>query len=111
MKYLTVTTKHHDGFCLFDSKSTRFTSVHTPYKNDIIGLLSQACHKRKLPLCLYYSIADWNHPNYPNQGRHHELAKPEEGDQGLRIKFQKPGFSSCTNFNKCHQVEDGPQTG
>ena len=106
MKYLTVTTKHHDGFCLFDSKLTRFTSVHTPYKKDIIGMLSRACHNRKLPLCLYYSIADWNHPNYPNQGRHHELPKPEEGDQPdweAYLGFLKGQVRElCTNYGKIH---------
>jgi len=81
MKYLTVTTKHHDGFCLWDTKQTRFNTMNTPFKKDIIGMLADACHKRQIPLCLYYSIADWNHPNYPNQGRHHELSGPEPGDQ------------------------------
>jgi len=80
MKYITITTKHHDGFCLWDTKETKFNTMNTPYKQDIIGKLSEACHRRNVPLCLYYSIADWNHPNYPNQGRHHELAGPEPGD-------------------------------
>jgi alpha-L-fucosidase len=80
MKYITITTKHHDGFCLWDTKETKFNTMNTPYKQDIIGKLSDACHRRNVPLCLYYSIADWNHPNYPNQGRHHELAGPEPGD-------------------------------
>lgn len=80
MKYITITTKHHDGFCLWDTKQTQFNTMNTPYKKDIIGILSDACHKRQIPLCLYYSIADWNHPNYPNQGRHHELPGPEPGD-------------------------------
>jgi alpha-L-fucosidase len=73
MKYITITTKHHDGFCLWDTKQTNFNTINTPYKKDVIGMLADACHKRGVPLCLYYSIADWNHPNYPNQGRHHEL--------------------------------------
>lgn len=106
MKYLTVTTKHHDGFCLFDSKLTKFTSVNTPYGKDIIGMLADACHKRKLPLCLYYSIADWNHRNYPNQGRHHELAKPEEGDKPdwtAYLEFLKGQVRElCTNYGKIH---------
>jgi alpha-L-fucosidase len=80
MKYITITTKHHDGFCLWDTKQTKFNTMNTPYKQDIIGRLADSCHKRNVPLCLYYSIADWNHPNYPNQGRHHELAGPEPGD-------------------------------
>ena len=80
MKYITFTTKHHDGFCLWDSRQTNFNTMHTPFKKDILGMLADACHKRKMPLCLYYSIADWNHPNYPNQGRHHELP-PQPKDQ------------------------------
>ena len=69
-------------------------------------MLSDACHKRNLPLCLYYSIADWNHPNYPNQGRHHELPKPEEGDQpdwNAYMEFLKGQVRElCTNYGKIH---------
>jgi alpha-L-fucosidase len=108
MKYLTVTTKHHDGFCLFDSKLTKFTSVHTPYAKDIVGMLSDACHKRSIPLCLYYSIADWNHPNYPNQGRHHELPGPEDGDKpdwNAYLEFLKGQVRElCTNYGRIHGI-------
>jgi alpha-L-fucosidase len=104
MKYITITTKHHDGFCLWDTKQTIFNTMNTPYKQDIIGKLSDACNKRKVPLCLYYSIADWNHPNYPNQGRHHELAGPEKGDQpdwNKYMEFLKAQVRElCTNYGK-----------
>ena len=50
MKYITITTKHHDGFCLWDTKQTKFNTMNTPYKKDVIGMLSDACHKRKVPL-------------------------------------------------------------
>jgi alpha-L-fucosidase len=67
-------------------------------------MLSDACHKRNVPLCLYYSIADWNHPNYPNQGRHHELAGPETGDQpdwDKYMEFLKAQVRElCTNYGK-----------
>lgn len=106
MRYLTVTTKHHDGFCLFDSKLTAFNSVRTPYGKDIIGMLAEACHKRGIPLCLYYSIADWNHPNYPNQGRHHELPGPEQGDRpdwDAYMEFLKGQVRElCTNYGRIH---------
>jgi alpha-L-fucosidase len=106
MKYITITTKHHDGFCLWDTKQTQFNTMNTPYKKDIIGKLSEACHKRDVPLCLYYSIADWNHPNYPNQGRHHELAGPEKGDQPDWDRYM--GFLKaqvrelCSNYGEIH---------
>jgi len=108
MRYLTVTAKHHDGFCLFDSKLTDFNSARTPYGKDIIGMLSQACQKRGIPLCLYYSIADWHHPNYPNQGRHHELPAPEEGDKpdwDAYMEFLKGQVRElCTNYGKIHGI-------
>jgi alpha-L-fucosidase len=104
MKYITITTKHHDGFCLWDTKQTKFNTMNTPYKQDIIGKLSDACHKRNVPLCLYYSIADWNHPNYPNEGRHHELAGPEKDDQpnwDKYMEFLKAQVRElCTNYGK-----------
>lgn len=106
MKYITFTTKHHDGFCLWETKQTKFNTINTPYKKDILGMLSDACHKRKIPLCLYYSIADWNHPAYPNQGRHHELAGPEPGDKpdwGAYMEFLKAQVNElCSDYGKIH---------
>lgn len=105
MKYITITTKHHDGFCLWDTKQTAFNTMNTPYKKDIIGMLSDACHKRKVPLCLYYSIADWNQPNYPNQGRHHELPpQPQDSpDWDKYMGFLKAQVRElCTNYGDIH---------
>jgi len=105
MKYLTITTKHHDGFCLWATKQTQFNTTNTPYKKDIIGMLSDACHKRQIPLCLYYSVADWNHPNYPNQGRHHELpSQPQDSpDWDKYMDFLKAQVQElCSNYGKIH---------
>lgn len=106
MKYVCLTTKHHDGFCLWDTKFTKFNTMNTPYGRDIVGMLAAACRKRDVPLCLYYSIADWNHPNYPNLGRHHELPKPEPGDQPdweKYLEFLKNQVRElCTNYGEIH---------
>ncbi len=106
MRYLCLTAKHHDGFCLWDTKQTPFNTVNTPYRRDIVGMLAEACHRRRVPLCLYYSIADWNHPNYPNQGRHHELAGPEAGDRpdwDRYLEFLKAQVRElCTNYGELH---------
>jgi alpha-L-fucosidase len=105
MKYICLTTKHHDGFCLFESKHTAYHSVNTPYGKDVIRLLADACHRRKFPLCLYYSIADWHHPTYPNQGRHHELP-PQPGDQPDLMKYleylKAQVRELCTNYGEIH---------
>ena len=105
MKYLCITSKHCDGFCLWDTRQTTFNVMNTPYKRDILGMLSEACHKRKIPLCLYYSIADWNHPNYPNEGRHHEIP-PQPGDSPdweKYLEFLKAQVRElCTNYGQLH---------
>jgi alpha-L-fucosidase len=63
MKYLVITSKHHDGFCLWDSKQTDWDIVDaTPYKKDILVQLKTACKKYGLKYCFYHSILDWHHP-------------------------------------------------
>ena len=63
MKYVVITSKHHDGFCLFDTKSTDYDVVDaTPYGKDLLIQLSAACRKRGIKFCTYYSIMDWHHP-------------------------------------------------
>jgi len=105
MRYLTITTKHHDGFCLWDTKLTDFNTMNTPYGKDIIEMLAEACQRRSFPLCLYYSCADWHHPNYPNEGRHHELP-PQEGDDpdlDKYLVFLKGQVRElCTNYGELH---------
>jgi len=64
MKYIVITTKHHDGFCLFDSKETDFDVMATPFARDILRALALACAKEGIRICWYYSIMDWHHPDY-----------------------------------------------
>jgi alpha-L-fucosidase len=73
MEYLTVTAKHHDGFCLFDSQYTDYSAAHSPCKRDIIKMLAESARRHGFKFGVYYSIPDWHHPNYPGLGRHHEL--------------------------------------
>ncbi|WP_197528413.1 alpha-L-fucosidase [Aeoliella mucimassa] len=61
MRYVIFTTKHHDGFCMFDTKTTTFDVVDsTPFGRDIVKELAEACRKQDMHLCLYYSIGDWS---------------------------------------------------
>jgi alpha-L-fucosidase len=72
MKYIIITSKHHDGFAIFDSKVSRYDIVDaTPYQRDAIKALSQAAHRAGLKFGVYYSIMDWHHadaqgPNFPD---------------------------------------------
>ena len=63
-RYICLTTKHHDGFCLFDSALTDFNITRTPFKRDLVGELVEACHRRGMRISLYYSQPDWHHPNF-----------------------------------------------
>lgn len=62
MKYITLVTKHHDGFCLFDTKTTSFSSINTPYHKDIVKEFAIECKKRGIKLGIYFSWIDWHYP-------------------------------------------------
>jgi len=64
MKYIVITSKHHDGFCLWDSGQTEWDIASTPYKKDLLRPLAEACEKHGIRLCFYHSIMDWHHPDY-----------------------------------------------
>lgn len=64
MKYLVITTKHHDGFALWPTATTDFNVMNTPFKRDPLKELADACNKYGVQLCFYYSIMDWHHPDY-----------------------------------------------
>jgi alpha-L-fucosidase len=68
MKYIVITSKHHDGFGLFDSRQTEFDVMSTPFKRDILKELSKACEKQDMTFCFYHSIMDWHHPDYCREG-------------------------------------------
>ncbi len=63
-RYLIITTKHHDGFCLWPSKYTNYTVASSPYKKDIIKEIVDAYNQEGIDVYLYFSIIDWNHPGY-----------------------------------------------
>ncbi|MDP6849242.1 MAG: alpha-L-fucosidase, partial [Kiritimatiellia bacterium] len=68
MKYIVITSKHHDGFCLWPSKLTEYDIESTPFKRDILGELTAACEKHGVKMCFYHSIMDWGHEDYPPRG-------------------------------------------
>ena len=69
MQYVVITSKHHDGFCLYDSAHTDWDVASTPFKRDILKELADACERHGLRFCTYHSIMDWHHPDYlPRRG-------------------------------------------
>ena len=63
-QYMVFTTKHHDGFCMFDSSYTNYKITNTPYGKDIVAQLAKACGEDGMPLGFYYSPPDLHHPGF-----------------------------------------------
>jgi alpha-L-fucosidase len=64
VKYIVMISKHCDGFCMWDSKYTDYDIMSTPYKRDLLGEMADACHRKGMRFCIYYSQRDWHHPDY-----------------------------------------------
>lgn len=87
MRYIVITAKHHDGFCLFDTKRTDWDVVDaTPYGKDLLVPLAEECRKQGLRFGLYYSIIDWHHPSQTpsDRGRNPTLMKPGQKQQYIQ---------------------------
>ncbi len=72
MRYICFTAKHHDGFCLWDTKETDFNIMNTPYGKDVLAMLAKACARHQMKLSIYYSVPDWDHPNAYNPKSSHQ---------------------------------------
>ena len=70
MKYAVITTKHHDGFCLFDSQYTDFKATNTPIGKDLIKEYVEAFRAEGIKVGFYYSLLDWHHPDYTIDRNH-----------------------------------------
>ncbi|MBI3971705.1 MAG: alpha-L-fucosidase [Chloroflexi bacterium] len=70
MKYAVITSKHHDGFCLFDSKLTDYKATNTPAGRDLLAPWVEAFRAEGLKVGFYYSLIDWHHPEFPIDGLH-----------------------------------------
>ncbi len=65
MKYVVLTAKHHEGFCLWDSQATEYKATNTPYGRDLIKPFVAAFREAGLRVGFYYSLLDWHHPDFP----------------------------------------------
>ncbi len=91
MKYIVITSKHHDGFCMFDTKLTDYNIVRaTPFGRDPMKELAEECRRQGIRLCFYYSIMDWHHPDYLPRRPWERNVRPAEGaDLNRYIDFMK----------------------
>jgi alpha-L-fucosidase len=88
-RYITLITKHHDGFALFDSDVTDWDVMdRTPFGRDIVREMAEACRRQGLRLFVYYSQLDWHHPDYFPRGRTgHRTGRPEGGTWDRYLEF------------------------
>jgi len=88
-RYITITSKHHDGFAMFGTKLTKWNIVDsTPYGRDVLKPLAEECRKQDIRLFFYHSHLDWTHPDYFPRGRTgHASGRPESGDFNRYLDF------------------------
>lgn len=102
MKYVVMTTKHHDGFCMFDTKLTEYKVTNTPFGRDAIREVTRAAKRRGLKMGFYYSILDWHHPDY--LPRREWDKRPTEGcDFSRYIEYMRGQIRELlTRYGKIH---------
>ena len=93
MRYFVITTKHHDGFCLWDSDLTDYKVTGTPWGKDLIGPIVDAFRAEGLRVGFYHSLIDWHHPDFPIDGIH-----PQRDDQSLQGRARERDIASYRRY-------------
>ncbi len=107
MKYIVLTAKHHDGFCLFDSQYTEYKATNTKAGRDLIREYVDAVRAEGLKVGLYYSIIDWHHPDFPHYGDRQHPMRNNEAYKDVVHNFDnyldymhKQVRELCTNYGQ-----------
>jgi alpha-L-fucosidase len=102
MKYITITSKHHDGFAMWDSKVSDYNIVkRTPYGKDVLKMLADECRKEGIKLFFYHSQLDWHHPDYFPRGRTGGdwTGRPQDGDWNKYLDYMNAQLTELlTNY-------------
>lgn len=104
MKYITITSKHHDGFAMYDSDVSDYDIVDkTPYGQDVLKKLKEECDKQGIKLFFYYSQLDWHHPDYYPRGRTGQgfTGRPQKGNWEKYIDYMNTQLTELlTNYGE-----------
>lgn len=107
MKYVVLTAKHHDGFCLFDSKYTDFKATNTKAKRDLVKEYVEAVRAEGLKVGLYFSLIDWSHPDYPHyedkfhpMRNHAEYSNENRNWENYQQFLYNQVEEVCTNYGQ-----------
>jgi len=103
MRYITLVTRHHDGFSMWDTKYSDFNIMHTPYHKDIVKQMVDECHRQNMKIFLYYSLLDWHRDDYSYwTGRTGKgTGRTQKGKWSDYIQFMKNQLTELlTNYGK-----------
>lgn len=103
MKYITLITRHHDGFSMWDTKYSDFDMMSTPYKKDVVKMIADECHKQGIKIFFYYSLLDWRRDDYPREtGRTGQgTGRTGKGDYASYLQFMKNQLTELlTNYGE-----------
>lgn len=89
MEYAVITTKHHDGFCLWDSRHTDYKVTNTPWGRDVLRPMVEAFRKAGMHIGFYYSLLDWHHPEFPIDRHHPQRDNPEYREKSRGRNMRK----------------------
>ncbi|HEX3087272.1 MAG TPA: alpha-L-fucosidase, partial [Ilumatobacteraceae bacterium] len=101
VRYITITSRHHDGFSMFATKATRYNIVDwTPFHRDPLKELADECHREGIKLFFYYSQLDWHNPDYwPRGNTGHATGRPDTGDWNRYLSFMNEQLTELlTNY-------------
>ncbi len=103
MKYITLVTRHHDGFSMWNTKYSDFNIMNSPYKKDVVKMIADECHKQGLKLFFYYSLLDWRREDYPHEtGRTGQFSgRTGKGNYASYLQFMKNQLTELlTNYGE-----------
>lgn len=101
MRYIVLTTKHHEGFCLWDTKTTDYKITNTPFKRDLVREYVNACREEGLKVGFYFSVIDWHHPDYTIDLHHPLFTKLDRaGFKGDDLKAEVDKLNAKRDMNR-----------
>ncbi len=104
MKYIVFTTKHHDGFCMFNTKQTDHNIMNSPFGRDVVGELADACKRHGMPFGCYYSVTDWHHPDFPLGSPGGSTRKPNPNLNAYEEYLRKQVAELITNYGPLNTI-------
>jgi alpha-L-fucosidase len=102
MKYVVFTTKHHDGFCMFDTKQTSFNIMQSPFGRDVVKELAAACREQGLQFGTYHSVCDWHHPDFPLTSPGGSVRRPTSNLERYNVYLRNQVRELIQNYGPLH---------